>query len=54
MLVPANPFDLLANEVVSDGLSSTSMVSHKSDTLPADALGSHQISPLPSPSTKLN
>ena len=63
--VTANPFDLLANEVLSDGMScvmkstsSTSKVSNKSDTtqvspisftLPADAEESHQISPLPSP-----
>ena len=63
--VTANPFDLLANDVLSDGMScvmkstsSTSKVSNKSDTtqvspisftLPADAEESHQISPLPSP-----
>ena len=60
-----NPFDLLANDMVSDGMScvmkstsSTSKVSNKSDTtqvspirftLPADAEECHQISPLPSP-----
>ena len=62
--VTANPFDLLANDVLSDGMScmkstsSTSKVSNKSDTtqvspisftLPTDAEESHQISPLPSP-----